>query len=172
MAVSLAAVLAFSSVTEAKENIPLLFKKIALQEQVPAELLYAIARQESYDPSRKKIWPWTINFHKKGYYFPTRQAAYNAVQLLHKNNIHSVDIGLMQTNWRWQKDRLKSTWKAFDPAFNIRIGAQILRDCYDIKNSWWVCTGRYHSPGQNAAQIKRAENYRKLIYTHLKRVTS
>lgn len=153
-------------------EVPELFKQIAQQQNVPSQLLYAIAIQESRDPKRNRIWPWTINVKGKGYYFPDRKTAYEAVQLLHRNNIKSVDIGLMQTNWRWQKHRLKSVWQAFDPAYNIQVGAQILRDCYNENKSWWICTGFYHSPGKDPSQIKRAANYRKLVYNHLKEIRS
>tara|TARA_R110001583_G_scaffold13213_5_gene57254 strand:- start:906 stop:1658 length:753 start_codon:yes stop_codon:yes gene_type:complete len=164
-------VFALPSTGVAKE-VPRLFKQVAYQQKVPPELLYAIAIQESSDPKRKKIWPWTINVKGKGFYFPDRQTAYDAVKLLHQNNIKSVDIGLMQTNWRWQKHRLKSVWKAFEPAYNVKVGAQILRDCYVDKKSWWICTGLYHSPGRKSIQKQRAENYRRLVYSHLKEIKS
>lgn len=92
--------------------------------------------------------------------------------MLRKNNIESIDIGVMQTNWYWNKDRLKSTWQALDPAYNIRVGAQILRACYDSQKSWWTCTGHYHSPGQEPSQRERADSYRKSVYKHLREIDS
>lgn len=154
------------------QGVPKIFKIVGAQEDVPSELLMAIARQESYDPKRKKIWPWTINVKGKGYYYRTKQQAHNAVRILLSKNIKSIDIGVMQTNWRWQQDRLISTWRAFDPAYNIRVGAQILRDCYANKKNWYVCTGEYHSPGKNSEQVKRAERYRISVYKHLRNIKS
>lgn len=151
-------------------NVPKVFKVVGANQGVPSQLLMAIAMQESYDPTRKKIWPWTINVKGKGYYFKTKQQAHNAVRDFMSKNIKSIDIGVMQTNWKWQKHRLKTTWRAFDPAYNIKIGAQILKDCYRKKKNWYVCTGEYHSPGKSNAQIKRAENYRVSVYKHLKRI--
>lgn len=134
---------------------------------VPAKLLYAISITESTNPKTGKVWPWTINVKGKGYFFATKEAAYHAIQQTLSRGVTSIDIGPMQTNWKWQKDRLGSTWKALDPSFNIQVGAQILRDCYIKKKDWWVCAGDYHTLSNTPARAKRAANYRKRVHKNL-----
>jgi hypothetical protein len=36
----------------------------------------------------------------------------------------------MQVNWRYHQDKLGSPWQALDPYHNLRVGAEILQDCY------------------------------------------
>lgn len=141
--------------------------KVAKEEGVPANLLYAISRAESTNPKIRKVWPWTINVRGKGYYFPTREKAYVAIMLLLKNGIDLVDIGLMQTNWYWHNDKLIHPWKALDPEYNIRVGARILRECYDQKADWWHCAGEYHTKSNTPERAARAKRYQKNVIAFL-----
>lgn len=160
--------LTFGTAQANPRNIPKLYVTVAKQEGVPAHLLYAISRTESTNPKNSKVWPWTINVRGKGYYFPTRKKAYAAIMMLLENGIDLVDIGLMQTNWYWHNDKLKHPWKALDPEFNIRIGARILRACYDRKNDWWDCAGEYHTKSNTPERTARAKRYRKHVLSYLK----
>lgn len=141
--------------------------KIAREEGVPANLLYAISRQESTNPKIKRVWPWTINVRGKGYYFPTREKAYAAIMLLLANDITLVDIGLMQTNWYWHKDKLIDPWRALDPEYNIQTGARILRECYDRKSDWIYCAGEYHTRSNTPERAARAKRYQKNVLAYL-----
>ncbi|HBX60539.1 MAG TPA: hypothetical protein DEG65_10875 [Methylophaga sp.] len=147
--------------------IPKLYVKIARGEGVPANLLYAISRAESTNPKIKRVWPWTINVRGKGYYFPTREKAYAAIMLLLANDITLVDIGLMQTNWYWHKDKLIDPWRALDPQHNIQTGARILRECYERKTDWVYCAGEYHTRSNTPERAARAKKYQKNVLAYL-----
>lgn len=56
----------------------------------------------------------------------------------------SVDIGLMQINWRYHSKAFTDVAEAFDPYKNARYAVSYLlehRQDYD----WWQSVGRYHS---------------------------
>lgn len=154
----------------AKETVraPNLYIKVAKQQQVPVTLLYAISRTESFNPESKDVWPWTINFRGKGYYFKTKKQAYAAIKLILKKGYESVDIGLMQANWYWHKDKLKDPWVALDPEYNITVGARILRSCYDRTKDWWYCAGEYHSRSNTPERKARVEKYKQRVLSHLR----
>lgn len=154
--------------TYSKNSIPALYVKVAKQEGVPANLLYAISRAESTNPKIKKVWPWTLNVRGKGYYFPTRKKAYAAIMLLLANDITLVDIGLMQTNWYWHKDKLKDPWKALSPEYNIQTGAKILRECYERKQDWFYCAGEYHTKSNTPERAARAKRYRENVLSYMR----
>ena len=39
----------------------------------------------------------------------------------------SVDLGLMQVNWRYHQERLVDPWQALDPHRNLQVAAEILK---------------------------------------------
>ncbi|MEW8644213.1 MAG: transglycosylase SLT domain-containing protein, partial [Candidatus Thiodiazotropha sp.] len=78
----------------------------------------------------------------------------------------SIDIGLMQVNWRYHQDRLGTPWQALDPYHNIRVGAGILQDCYATRQDWWGSVGCYHSPKDSY----RADRYRRRVVSHWQRI--
>lgn len=165
---SLSLVLPSHTAADTGSSIPSVYVKVAKKERVPLSLLYAISRTESTDPKIQKVWPWTINFRGKGFYFKTKKQAYAAIKLIMEKGHESVDIGLMQTNWYWHKDKLKSPWKALDPEYNVTVGAKILRACYERKKDWWYCAGEYHSRSNTPERKARVEKYRKRILSYLK----
>lgn len=106
-------------------------------------------------------WPWTLNIKGKSYRFSTRIEAYQAIQrFLVLTEL--IDIGLVQANWRWQKQRFSDTWEALDPEVNLRVAATIFKEQYLISNDWWKAVGQYHAPNN----AKNAEKYRKAVYKH------
>jgi Transglycosylase SLT domain len=149
------------------DSIPPLYKSIAQEHRVPAKLFFAMVLNESRSLSQFKSekrllpWPWTINHRGTPYFFPNREDAYVfAVSLLEKGD-EQFDIGLGQLNWRWQKQRFRDLWEAFDPTINLSAAAAHLREQFDRPecNSWEKALGCYHRPSQTMSDIKIAENY-------------
>ncbi|HHI71481.1 MAG TPA: lytic transglycosylase domain-containing protein [Rhodobacteraceae bacterium] len=133
-------------------KIPPAYRQVADEYRVPPRLLFAIALTES--GRRGKPWPWTMNVEGRPYYFPTRAAAENALRRwLTKNK--QPDVGLMEVNWRYHRQKLQDHTKALDPWYNLRAGALILRQAYDATGDWWRAAGRYHSTTPSLASIYR-----------------
>ena len=156
------------------QQIPTRYQQIARQHNIPPGILYAIALTESgktIAPGMFRPWPWTLNVAGKPKRYATRKATWNAMRYYMKQGIQSIDIGLMQVNWRWNKHRLGNTWTALDPRFNVTAGAKILRDEYKKQGNWVSAIGSYHSPGKSQAQKQRAQKYAKRVITHLTKLT-
>lgn len=141
-------------------NIPVAYTNAASAAQVPADLLYAIALTESGRTVNKehgyRPWPWTLNIDGRGKRFDRRQSAFRVLRTTLRDANSNVDIGLMQISWRYHSDKFESAYEALDPSTNLRIGADILRSCYERELDWWVAVGCYHAPNS----VERAKKYR------------
>jgi soluble lytic murein transglycosylase-like protein len=146
-------------------NIPPYYKAVAEYYEVPGNLFYAIALQESRYKKVQRPWPWTLNVCGKGLYFDSKEKASIALKVAIDNKC-SVDIGIFQIHWQSHSARFSSPFEALEPIKNMQVGAQILREQYKITNDWFLATGRYHSPGNK----RLASNYRKSVYLILKKV--
>jgi len=143
--------------------IPQGYQTIARETGVPAPLLYAVALTESgqsrLSQSHWRPWPWTLNISGRGQDFASRRAAWLALQNALGDEDASVDIGLMQVNWRYQHRDLGSPWQSLDPYHNLRVGAAILKRCHSSDVDWWKSVGCYHAPNNPV----RAQHYRERV---------
>lgn len=155
--------LAACPTTHAEELLPPVYRRIAAEKEIPAEVFYAVALAESGktipSTSSRRPWPWTLNIAGEGLYFNSRWAAWHALDESLRAGQDSVDIGLMQVNWHFHKRKLGNTWLALDPTHNLNVGADILKDCYQKRRDWWASVGCYHAPGDQA----RARRYRERV---------
>ena len=152
------------------ETVPAGYRSIASERSIPSSVLYAVALTESGKQVASKgvyrPWPWTLNVAGRGYYFDSRQAAWQALTGWLKDGKRSVDIGLMQVNWRYHKERLGTPWQALDPYHNLRVGAEILQECYTTRQDWWASVGCYHAP----SNPQRADQYRRRVLSRWQRI--
>jgi hypothetical protein len=102
-----------------------------------------------------------------GYYYPTRLEAWQALNDWLEKGKRSIDIGLMQVNWRYHQERLGTPWQALDPYHNLRVGATILQDCYATEHDWWASVGCYHAPRNQ----ERATRYRRRVESRWRKIT-
>ena len=151
---------------DADDGLPAAYRSVAAQYGVPPDLFYAVALTESGysagDGSRPRPWPWALNIAGQGRFFATRIDAWRALDTALGDGEDRLDVGLMQINWRYHKTLLKSSWQALEPYRNLRLAAQILRECYRGRHDWWASVGCYHAP----ADSERARRYRERVLTH------
>jgi hypothetical protein len=163
-------ILIFSGAGWSDEAVPVGYRSIAAERGIPNTLLYAIALTESGQQLKPadvyRPWPWTLNIAGRGYFFDSRLAAWQALTVSLQAGQQSVDIGLMQVNWRYHQDRLGSPWQALEPYHNLRVGAEILQDCYENKHDWWTSVGCYHAPKNH----QRADQYRRRVVSRWQRI--
>lgn len=153
------------------QSIPTGYQRVAMEYEVPPALLYAMALTESGQSAltdgQYRPWPWTLNVNGKGDYYPSRQSAWTALQRVLVDERTSVDIGLMQINWRYHQTALGSSWQALDPYHNLRVAADLLRDCFNKHSHWLKSVGCYHAPNDTA----RAERYSQRVKAQASRLT-
>jgi hypothetical protein len=110
---------------------------------VDAKILAGIALNESAYNGR--AWPWTLNVAGRGFFFRTRADAYKAVRFLISNGRCDFDVGILQVNWCYHRQRFASPWDALAPATNIRVAEDILNENYRKTNSAVKAVAYYHS---------------------------
>lgn len=125
-----------------------------MRTSVDAKLLAGIALNESGLNGR--AWPWTLNVAGRGLFFRSREDAYQAIQTLIGAGRSDFDIGIMQVNWGYHRQRFASPWDALAPATNIRVAEEILNENYRRTHSVAKAIAWYHSanptPGQQYLQ--------------------
>ena len=148
------------------QSIPGGYQRVATEYNLPPALLYAVALTESgqsaLSEGQFRPWPWALNINGAGHYFTSRQDALQALQVALANAASSVDIGLMQVNWRYHHAALGSAWEALDPYHNMRVAAAILRDCLNEHTNWMQTAGCYHAPNDST----RAQAYASRVQQH------
>ena len=163
--------LGLASYPSVHASVPVGYQQVADAYDLPAEVLYAVALTESArrvdSTGNVRPWPWTLNVRGKGHFFASRREAEAALKGLLDQGRTSVDIGLMQVNWRYHEQRLGSPNRALDPFHNLRVAAQILLDCHRNHQDWWEAVGCYHAPNRP----QRAARYRTRVRAHWQRVS-
>jgi soluble lytic murein transglycosylase-like protein len=171
-AVALVSALA-APATTALASIPPAYVEAAQEYAVPPEIVFAVALTESellLTSSRVMPWPWTLNVEGRAERYRNRFETWEAIQRHLEAGRRSIDIGLMQVNWRWHQDLLQDPWTALDPYFNLRAGARILHDLYQQDPDWVTVVGRYHAPADTPAARQRAAAYRARVLERLERL--
>ena len=153
------------------QTVPAGYRLIANAYRIPPEVLYAVGLAESArrvdSTGTVRPWPWTLNVQGKGFFYASRDQAEQALDGFLATGQKSIDIGLMQVNWRYHRQRLESPRRALDPYHNLRVAAEILRDCRQSRQDWWAAVGCYHAPNSP----HRADRYRARVFEHWQRVT-
>ena len=159
------------SLSWSTDTVPSGYRMVAAERAIPDTLFYAVALAESgraLNADRvRRPWPWTLNVAGDGYYYSTRIEAWQALRDWLDKGKRSIDIGLMQVNWRYHHERLGDPWQALDPYHNLRVGAEILQDCYATEHDWWASVGCYHAP----KNPERATRYRRRVESQWRQIT-
>ena len=140
----------WGQVAFAGETVPAGYASVARAHGIPADIVYAVALTESgkvVDRFRtRRPWPWTLNVGGTGHFYASREDAHRALVHFLDQGERSIDIGLMQVNWRWHRDKLGDPWRALEPDHNLQVGARILGRCYRDRRDRWDAVGCYHAP--------------------------
>ncbi len=123
--------------------------------RIPDAFLFAIGRVESGRPDaggRVAPWPWTVNALGQGRFFPSKQAAIEAVRALQQSGVRSIDVGCLQVNLAQHPGAFASLEQAFDPAANAAYAAHFLQTLFDQTGSWPHAAAAYHSQTPGLAE--------------------
>ncbi len=126
-----------------------------LHTSVDPKVLAGIALNESAYHGR--AWPWTLNVAGRGYFFRSREDAMGAIRSLIAAGRCDFDVGIMQINWCWHRQRFASPWDALAPATNVRVAEDILNENYSRTHSIAKAIAWYHSanPVPGSAYLAR-----------------
>ena len=140
--------------------------------------LYGIAVHESgmrWKDGTFRPWPWTLNINetKAGVKagarrYSDRKSAEAALNKLIANGIRNVDVGIMQVNLHWHRDKVKNALDLLDPATNIAVAAKCLRQIN--KNNVVKQVADYHAPKnplRGRAYVNHVKRYEKIIHEQI-----
>lgn len=162
----------FGHLAQAAE-VPWGYHLVARAHEIPPEILYAVALQESGMRTQSgaiRPWPWTLNVEGRPKRYASRMQAWSALKEHIQHGKTLVDVGIMQVNWRYHKHKLVDAWRALDPYHNLKVGAQILHQRHTEDQDWPTAIGRYHSPGDTQDRRMRARQYSNKVMIHLGRL--
>ena len=154
----------------ALDELPVAYMVVAKAANVPADILYAVALAESGRSYNGVLlpWPWTLNVEGRSIFCESQDEAIAlAAEAINRNQL--VDLGLTQVNWRWHQQRFSRVDDALVPMLNLKAGAAILREQYELSGDWWQAVGRYHDPGEDDESLTSAERYRQRVKQHWRR---
>lgn len=158
-----------ASATFAGEIPPAAYQSAAHRHRVPANVLFAVALQESGTLLGGRLipWPWTLNVAGRPYRYPNRSAACAALRdaLVHLPPTR-VDVGLGQINVGFHGHRVAHPCALLDPYQNLDLTAALLREHYTPADDWLIAIGHYHRP----AGGEPAARYRRSVERHLQRL--
>ena len=148
----------------ALDELPVAYIVVAKAANVPADILYAVALAESGRSYKGALlpWPWTLNVEGRSIFCESQgEAIVLATAAINRKQL--VDLGLTQVSWRWHQQRFSRVDEALVPMLNLKAGAAILREQYELSGDWWQAVGQYHDPGQDDESLARAEHYRQRV---------
>ena len=150
-----------SSIARAQHLPPPAYQWAATAADIPANILFAVALQESGMLFHGRItpWPWTLNVAGTPSRYATRREACTALQsALKRVPATRVDVGLGQLNVGYHGSRVTRPCQLLLPQRNLAIAATILRENHAAGEDWLIAIGRYHRPagGAPAARYRRS----------------
>jgi len=131
--------------------------------RLPRLLLHAVSLAESgrwdADAQASFAWPWTVYAEGRGRFYPTREAAIEAVRALRQAGVENIDVGCMQVNLMHHGDSFEGIEQALDPVHNVAYAARLLKDLRLARRSWATAVSHYHS-----ATRERGQPYWRRVY--------
>lgn len=127
---------------------------------VPGGLLIAIARTESglaRGEAELRAWPWAANVQGTSHYFDSRPEMLAHLEAVMQADISNFDVGCMQLNYHWHRDKFDGLAQMLDPEANVAYAARYLRQLHDETGSWDAATRYYHSrdPERGSVYLQR-----------------
>lgn len=139
---------------------------------VPVLVLHGIAMTESGKPwsdGVRRPWPWTLNSVKGPMFFATKDEAARVLESIIAEGIRNVDIGLMQVNWGYHHATVSSPAELLEPATNIRVASQILREAMTrTQGDVGKAVGAYHA-GHSPERANRSIWYQNTVASFARR---
>jgi hypothetical protein len=160
----LVALLPVFAESEKKERIykcSTLSRMIEIEEGLPPLLLSAITFIESSD------MPWVIGVEGQSHRFNTKKGALEKIKELKARRHKNFDIGCMQINHHYHKDKFQSEEDMLNPIHNIRFAARFLKQLKEESGSWEKAVSHY-----NSRDLRYSAPYANKVYQHWGKIKS
>ena len=125
--------------------------RASMRFQIPLAVLYAVALTET--GRRDGLKPLALNIEGASRYPNDLTEALRIVREAQRSSVTLIDVGCMQINMKFHRERFASLEEMFDPRRNVEYGASYLRTLYVREANWTRAVARYHAgPGNLPAQ--------------------
>jgi hypothetical protein len=136
-------------------------RMIEIEEELPPLLLSAVTFIESSD------MPWVIGVEGTSHRYYTKQGALEKIKELKTAGKKNFDIGCMQINHFFHKDKFQSEEDMLNPVRNIRYAAKLLKQLKNETGSWEKAVAYY-----NSRDLKYSATYTNKVYNHWHKIKS
>ncbi len=153
--------------------IPSAFEEASAAAGIPASVVYSIGLIETgrdIEGVGRRPYPWVLGLPGRNgaEWFDTQDETVARLEELIAQGEQNIDVGLMQLNWRWHKERFDGPAEAVDPYRNVAVATEILKEHWLETNDLWRAIGLYHSRTPDLAESYRDRYGRWFIQTILK----
>jgi hypothetical protein len=138
-----------------------LSRMIEIEEGLPPMLLSAITFIESSD------MPWVIGVKGLSHRFNTKKEALEKIKELKAKRHKNFDIGCMQVNHHFHKDKFQSEDDMLNPIHNIRFAARFLKQLKEESGSWEKAISYY-----NSRDLRYSKPYANKVYQRWSKIKS
>lgn len=138
-----------------------LSRMIEIEEGLPPLLLSAITFIESSD------MPWVIGTPTASHRFNTKKSAVAKIKELRAKGQKNFDVGCMQINHFFHKDKFQSDEDMMNPVRNIRFAAQLLKELKTETGSWEKAIAYY-----NSRDLRYSTPYANKVNQHWSKIKS
>ena len=125
--------------------------RAAARHGVPLGMLYAVGLTES--GKRGSLQPYAMNIGGRAYFGSGPADVVARMGQAQREGIRLVDLGCMQINHHYHREKFASLEAMIDPAQNVDYATRFLKELRDREGSWTLAVARYHAgPNNNPAQ--------------------
>ena len=125
--------------------------KAARKYDVPIGVLYAVGLTES--GLKGGLHPFAMNIEGETKFPDTVEKAMREFEAARRRGVRLIDVGCMQINQYYHRDKFPSDIAMFDPARNVMYAASFLKSLKKQYKTWSMAVARYHAgPDNNRAQ--------------------
>lgn len=124
---------------KAYKNVKMLIGQAEKEYDIPKNLLLSIALVES------GVNPYALNVNGKAVLSESASEVKRKLKEYLRAGHSSIDIGVMQVNYRWHREKFANLDEMLDPMMNIDYAARFLKQLYETHGSWIMAVRHYHS---------------------------
>ncbi len=118
---------------------------------VPLGVLYAVGLTES--GKRGSLQPFAMNIQGRAYFGTSAADVIGQLNQARAAGIKLVDLGCMQINHHYHREKFASLEAMIDPRQNVEYATVFLKQLKAREGSWTLAVARYHAgPNNNPAQ--------------------
>jgi soluble lytic murein transglycosylase-like protein len=120
---------------------------------VPLGVLYAVGLTETGGSGGMR--PYLLNVEGRAVVATTLAQALNEFSVARRQGAKLIDLGCMQINHHFHRDKFESLEAMFDPVRNVDYAARFLKELRLSQGSWTMAAARYNAGPNNDPAQKR-----------------